>query len=328
MKLTFDQIKSVLFGAVRTEVKDGKLFLYRFTEAQTEAYKGYKEDFYIKSFASAGMRLEFVTDSQSLSFSADMKKASSRTWYSFDLYVDGALIKNKKGEHSEDGTSFFSLDAELGEGEKRVALYLPWSAATNIVELSLDDGATVTPIKKDLKLISFGDSITQGYIALCPSFTYANRLADALQAEIVNKGIGGEVFFPTLATLRDDIEPDIITVAYGTNDWSHSEKEVFDANSKRFCETLAKNYPNAKIFALAPIWRPNYKRDDKKVGDFSHVLGRLHEIASDIPNVTVINCFDFVPKERPSFAPDYLHPNDRGFFYYASNLYAEIKKYI
>lgn len=328
MKLTFDQIKSVLFGAVRTEVKDGKLCLYRFTEAQAEAYKGYKEDFYIKSFASAGMRLEFVTDSQSLSFSADMKKASSRAWYSFDLYVDGALIKNKKGEYSEDGTSFFSLDAELGEGEKRVALYLPWSAATNIVELSLDDGATVTPIQKDLKLISFGDSITQGYIARCPSFTYANRLADALQAEIVNKGIGGEVFFPTLATLRDDIEPDIITVAYGTNDWSHSEKEVFDANSKSFYEALAKNYPNAKIFALAPIWRPNYKRDDKKVGDFSHVLGRLHEIASDIPNVTVINCFDFVPKERPSFAPDYLHPNDRGFFYYANHLYAEIKKYI
>ena len=328
MKLTFDQIKSILHGAVRTEEKDGKLFLYRFTEAQTEAYKGYKEAFYIKSFASSSMRLEFMTDSQNLCFSADVKRASSRKFFSFDVYVDGAMKLNSYGEYSNDPCGEIEFSVKLGEGEKRVAIYLPWSAATMIKELSLDEGATITPIKKDLTLLSFGDSITQGYIALCPSFTYANRLADALGAEIVNKGIGGEVFFPTLAELRDEIEPDIITVAYGTNDWSHSEKDVFDTNSKLFYEALAKNYPNAKIFALAPLWRPNYNKVVKKVGEFSHVLGRLHEIASGIPNMTVIDCFDFVSKEKTSFAPDYLHPNDRGFYNYATNLYAEIKKYL
>ena len=81
-------------------------------------------------------------------------------------------------------------------------------------------------------MIMFGDSITHGYDALNPSFSYANRLADLLNADFVNKGIGGERFFPTLAQLKDDIEPDYITVAYGTNDWAHSPKEVFDKNSK------------------------------------------------------------------------------------------------
>lgn len=328
MKLTFDQIKSILHGAVRTEEKDGRLFLYRFTEAQVEAYKGYKEDFYIKTFASAAMRLEFMTESKSLYFSADVKRASSRTFYAFDVYVNGALRYNAQGTYADDPYGQIDFNVDLGEGEKRVAIYLPWSAGTMIKELSLDDGATATPIEKSLTMISFGDSITQGYIAHCPSFTYVNRLADVLEAEVINKGIGGEVFFPTLAGLRDDIEPDIITVAYGTNDWSHSEREVFDTNSKLFYEALAKNYPNARIFALAPIWRPNYNKVVKKVGDFSHVLGRLHEIASNIPNMTVINCFDYVPKEKTSFAPDYLHPNDRGFFQYASNLVSEIKKHL
>ena len=75
MKLTLNDIKKIIHGAVRVEERDEKIFLCRFTEAQQEAYKGYKEDFYVKSFASAGMRLEFVTDSQSISLAADMKKA-------------------------------------------------------------------------------------------------------------------------------------------------------------------------------------------------------------------------------------------------------------
>ena len=328
MKLTFDEIKTILSGAVRTEETDGKLSLYRFTKEQSEAYKAYSDDFYMKTFASAAMRLEFTTDSTSLFFSADVTRASSRTFFDFDVYVNGALKLNQSGTYYDDPHGKIEITLELGEGEKRVAIYLPWSAGTSIKELSLDDGATFSPIKKSLTLLSFGDSITQGYIARCPSFTYVNRLADALDASVVNKGIGGEVFFPTLAELRDDIEPDIITVAYGTNDWSKTDRERFDKNAKLFYEALAKHYPNAKIFSLAPIWRPNYNTAVKQMGEFSHVLGRFHEIASGIPNMTVINCFDFVPKERPAFAPDYLHPNDRGFAHYASNLYAEIKKYL
>lgn len=328
MKLTFDEIKSVLLGAVRTEEKDGKLYIYRFTEKQEKAYEEYNNDFFMKSFASSSMRLEFMTDSKSLSFSADLKRASSRTFYAFDVYVNGALKLSADGGYYEDPYGKIDFNVELGEGEKRVAIYLPWSAATAITALCLDDGASITPVKKKLTLLAFGDSITQGYIAMCPSFTYANRLADALDAEIINKGIGGEVFFPTLAELRDDIEPDIITVAYGTNDWSKTEREAFDKNSKLFYEALAKNYPNAKIFALAPIWRPNYNTRVTKMGEFTHMHDRFCEIAANIPQMTVIDCFDFVPKEKTSFAPDYLHPNDRGFFHYANNLYAEIKKHI
>lgn len=35
----------------------------------------------------------------------------------------------------------------------------------------------------------------------------------------VNKGLAGGVSFPELTALPDGLEPDCITVAYGTNDW-------------------------------------------------------------------------------------------------------------
>ena len=53
-------------------------------------------------------------------------------------------------------------------------------------------------------------------------------------AEEYNKAIGGDVFFPSLAATREDFEPDYITVAYGTNDWSKCPREALEENCKNF----------------------------------------------------------------------------------------------
>ena len=54
-------------------------------------------------------------------------------------------------------------------------------------------------------MICFGDSITQGYTSKFSSLSYVNQVARALNAEVVNQGIGGyyfneatiDPFFPT-----------------------------------------------------------------------------------------------------------------------------------
>lgn len=66
--------------------------------------------------------------------------------------------------------------------------------------------------------------------------------------------MGSDRFFPELAELRDDIQPDYIVVAHGTNDWrSNRTREWFQEKSKKFFYALQENYPNAKIFAISPI---------------------------------------------------------------------------
>ena len=328
MKLDFDTIKSAVCGAARTEERDGKLYPCRFTKSQSEAYqeiKGYSADYYM---ASAGIRLEFYTDSKTLSLSGEAFPGASRAFFGFDVYSNGALVCHELFTLSE-GYAKYSVNANLGAAEgKRVVIYFPWSAEVNIAELSIDDGAIFTPTKRPHKMICFGDSITHGYDAINPSFSYASRLADALSADHINKGIGGEVFFPTLAELRDDVDPDYITVAYGTNDWSKNKKDVFDRDSRLFYENLSKAYPRAKIFAMSPVWRINCETRITDVGEFTYVARTLSEIASALPNVTFIDCIDFIPHDKELFVQDVLHPNDAGFYHYAMNLASEIKKYI
>ena len=186
----------------------------------------------------------------------------------------------------------------------------------------------IEPVKRSLSMIAFGDSITQGYVCSNPSFAYTVLVSDALQAELINKGIGGEIFFPALASSKDEADPDIVTVAYGTNDFSSSTKEVFERDSKSFYESLSVAYPQARIFAISPLWRQDMDRTDRNVGLFSYVYDYLLRATADLPNVTLINGLDLVPHEWRCFPKDGLHPNDEGFRHYANNLYAEIKKYL
>ncbi len=323
MKLTNEQIRSITFGAACTEETERGIALYRFTPEERAYYKTVSEDFYMKAHSSAGIRLEFTTNSRRLSFGARMTPGSSRPFCHFDLYRDGIFFV----QVGADGTdTTVSAELDLGEGEKEIKLYCPWSASTELTRVILDDGATLTPAVKSRTMLIYGDSITQGYDTRHPSLSYASLLTDALDAEGVNKAIGGEVFRPGLADLGAG-DPDLITVAYGTNDWSHRPLEEFETGCEGFYRALSEKYPRATIFAITPIWRRDLDRVTP-VGAFDHVREHIERVAASLPNVRVLYGFDCVPKDPGCFAPDCLHPNDEGFIHYFKGIYEQIKAFL
>ncbi len=323
MKLTLEQIRSATHGAARvTEEAEGFRF-FRFTEHQQEIYRTVSADFYQKSFATAGVMLEFVTDSQTLGMEAVMKRSSSRHYAFHDIYVNGNLIGRLGSRDTASGV--FGGSYPLGEGYKTVQIYFPWSAASTLRFLALDDGASISPVLRPNRMLIFGDSITQGYDALYPSHSYASVLADALNADARNKGIGGEKFFPALLDEPEDFEPDYITVAYGTNDWAGRTAEELEHNLREFYHRLSALYPKARIFAVTPIWRKN-EFEQKPAGAFAHVAELIEDTAAELPNVTAIPGYHLVPHDPSLFADERLHPNDAGFAYYAERLSARIRQ--
>lgn len=337
MKLSLEQIKNISTGAVRFEESEKGINLYRFTKEQMELYKNEKENLSDKTFASAGVRLTFKTDSTSLKLDTTIERASSRTYFSIDVFVNGSPIGYI--DNFSDLTlpevyttevyplGEFSKKFDLGAGEKEVCIYLPWSVCPTIKAIEVDDGAFVEPVKRDKKLLAFGDSITQGYDALRPSKRYASMISDFLGAEETNKAIGGEEFYPNLSKLCDDIAPDYILVAYGTNDWSKATEDVFKKNCREFFENLTKNYPSAKIFAVTPIWRRDYL-EYREFGLFENAANDIGKIVSDFENITLIRGFNLVPHHSKYFADLRLHPRNEGFEYQAKNLYNKIKNYL
>ena len=322
MRLSFKQIQSITKGASRITECDGKISFFRFTQEQQEIYRERSADFYKKTFATAGVRLECITNSRSLSLSVEVTSGSSRKFFSHDIFVNGKRIGSLGSDETNVG--LFSGNYALGEGEKRLSIYFPWSATSTLLSLELDDGASLVPIEKSRKILIYGDSITQGYDARRPSRSYAAQLTDALDAEALNKAIGGEVFYAPHAKASEDGDFDVVTVAYGTNDFSKVSFEEFEKNASEFYRTLSQKYPSAKIFAITPIWRSDYATDTD-FGTFFTVRDTIARIVSELENVTLIDAFDFVPKDPAYFADLRLHPNDEGFDHYAKALIFEIK---
>lgn len=338
MKLTTEQIKDITQGVAYVSEVNEKTILHRFTAKQEQVYKDRgKQDLYNKALSTAGVQLAFQTDSEKMFLKVATLKSTTRSFFSYDVLINGKRVDSL--DNFSDKllpTGYVTAEFPFGEyskqfnicsGMKEVRILFPFSVCSEIIEFSLEDGAQIIPVKEEKRMIFFGDSITQGYDALRVENRYTRRVASALHAEEFNKGIGGEIFFPLLARLRDDFEPDYISVAYGTNDWGNCTAEQFAVNCREFYSALAQNYPNSRIFALTPIWRADHM-EQRILGEFEDVEKIIHRVTGDIKNVICISCQDFVPKDSKYFSDFRLHPNDEGFMLYADNLVREMKKYI
>ena len=327
MKLTAQQILSAAQGALRTWEEDGAIRISRFTEEENALYPtGF---FAVKARASAGIQMEFDTDADSLRLAVSVSQPGPRNFFAFEIYKDGkriGLLRNF--ENGDENTDYISVkypvgefegDYPLGSGMKRVRIVFPFTVCPHIREISLGNAAVFTPVIREKKILMYGDSITQGYDAILPSQTYAMRLGELLGAQILNKGIGGERFNPALAECRNDFHPDFITSAYGTNDWSHAERDVLTKNCRDFYDTLAKQYPDTPIFVLAPIWRADWEAK-RPFGTFAALADFIREVTEMHENLHYIPGWEFVPHAPDFFGDKRLHPTAEGFAHYAENL--------
>lgn len=333
-KIPFETLQRLAFGVSYTKIADGLLYFSRFSENERNNVQP-NEYYETKILSTAGVRLEFITDSRTLELetAAQTKTRQNRMFYAFDIVCDGKLIGQIKnfieppiypyGDYPfDDQKGVFTLPA----GSKRVCIYFPFTVTGKIRSLSLDDGAALRPVAKKTKLLQYGDSITQGYDALCPSCSYASRIAARLDADAVNKGIGGSLFLPELVKDKTDFQPDLITVAYGTNDWNAAGNfDDFKRRCNAFFARLAAHYPETPIAAISPIWRADCK-ESRALGPFDTVAKNIRETADKYENIFFIDGFNFVPHETKYFRDAYLHPNDEGFSFYADALIKQLEK--
>ena len=333
MKLTLDDVKKITTGALEITENDGVFGFCRFEKGAQDYYEGCGNNGYrLKSKASASIRLDFMTNSDKFDTDFAVDYGSSRTYYYFDVCVDGIIRKHlgeevawiKKGHISLKVSDYIPQDGR----EHRITLWMPNLAKTMLSNIELDDGATLTPIEYKRKMLCLGDSISQGYDAAFPSKSYVNRITSHFEAFTVNQAIGGERFVPEILLENTEYKPDIITVAYGTNDWSGTKKEYFHPRCEQFFEKLASIYPDSLRFALLPIWRADSKSGKQKYeGSFDEACEFVAETAKKY-GCTVIDCRPFMPQCPQFFWDGRLHPNDLGFAEYSDCLIAEIEKYL
>ena len=328
MHLTSEQIRSIATGVLDMQEENDGLRLLRMTDAQRSVYS-IDETGWQRAQTTAGVTLDFYTDSETLTLACSGIRLSPSFHCVFDVLVDSEFrtsfaLSNVKPEGETSLESGFRHTFRLPEGEKRVTLYFPlYTMRIDAVEL--DDGASIRPYIHSRKWVVFGDSITEGREPNHPSNAYVCRLARMLDAEVFNQAISGEIFRSRKIVSGTYPECDFVTVAYGTNDFRKQPAELLIPEASAFFRQVTEAFPDVPIFYLLPLWRKDKDRVTRG-RTLEEVRGILRQEAEKYPKITVIDCWDFIPNEEQYFFDRRLHPNDEGSAFYADALYQKLAK--
>ncbi len=316
-----DTLKKILHGYLYSAYDaKGSLHLYRFTKRQQAVYLAKGEKTLGRCNASASIYLDFITDSDFLRMTFDTVSGSAVSYMGFDLYVDGVFTENRSFNDCHIPEIWFALP----QGTHRITLYFPWSCKVAVHTVELSENAAIKPVNRAHRAMAFGDSITQGYTTMKPSFSYVNMLSRELDVEIINQGVGG--FYFDENTIDEELSayaPEFLLIAYGTNDFSkNSDPETFRNNASSYIDKFCRVFRGRKIYGILPIFRSDSSITDPATDarySFQDAKRMLTEIYQSHPGITIIHETG-IPHIREAFAQDCVHPVDLGHILMANGI--------
>lgn len=317
-------------GAIHIR-KDGDWYIpERFTGKQLESY-AVAEGLRIRSVAPAGCSLSFYSEATKLELSYKIG-GRARSWAAFDLVEDG-MLKDTVEVSEEEGKVSFALS---GNKDVRTEIYLPHLVELAIKDIKADDVLIPAEAYEELagnaakkKLwLCLGDSITQGMDAVSPSLTYPMISAAMLGYEVINQGVGGAMF---RAENLDYIgrEPDMITVAFGCNDWGGvKDGEELRQNLRAYLDKLADLYSCRNIFGIVPIWRSDAEEKIRSEMTFQKLREIIAEEYAKYPFIKIIDGYELMPRVKRLYGDAgalKAHPSETGFLYMSDKLVKYLK---
>lgn len=136
-----------------------------------------------------------------------------------------------------------------------VRIWLPALRGCLLREL-LCDGSFVRPVERRRELLVLGDSIVQGFVSEDPARSWPALLADRLGLDLLNQGVGGQVFQPgSLLGLAGAPDPARIVVAFGANyRYEPCEARRVSRDIRSYLLELARLWPQVPTSVLTPLW--------------------------------------------------------------------------
>ena len=127
---------------------------------------------------------------------------------------DRHLVEIDLSEPGADPTDPVALPG-MGR-RRRVRVWLPCLTTCAVRDVFFD-GGYLGPVAERRALLVLGDSIAQGFVADQPAATWPALLARRAGLDLVNQGIGGQVFQPGSLWGMEELDPAAIVVEFGEN---------------------------------------------------------------------------------------------------------------
>ena len=195
-----------------------------------------------------------------------------------------------------------------------------------------------------LRVVAYGDSITHGIgtsrLMNIPPFMppypelFANRLKqiyhdDAIQLfNSAQSGATSDWGARMSARMVASLNPDLVTIAFGQNDFWDASADTFAMNISNIIQTVSVKNPRAEFLLVSTLrFDPAYTANTeywKLVGEYAAKLKAMVGQGVQFVDMTVISEAIYAAKKPKDCLNDPLHPNDFLARWYAQSLVAAL----
>ena len=289
-----------------------------------------------RAAASSGIALSFRTNSENIKVHFEEKRDYTGGVFTlaFAVYKNGVFQQVMK-----ETTDVVELSLHNSGGQMvSWTITFPAFGQVNFTGLEIESGATLENYSVDNRKIyvAIGNSIThgQGQTDLSTHLTYPWQVADSLDYQLYNWGIGGskvnELVFDNFSAAG--ITPDVVTVLWGYNDFNcahancNTDAYITDHTLiyyRSLMTRMANAFPSAIIMGVLPTFSTT--PDKSFVRSLSYLRSEQEKILLDLKNTFSNICyFDGLSVTDAMSLSDAVHLNDAGATAIAHRIITEL----
>ncbi len=209
---------------------------------------------------------------------------------------------------------------------RHVRIWLPCLRGC-VVRDVVGNGSFVRPVAHRMQLLVLGDSIAQGFVAGDPALSWPALLADKLGLDVVNQGVGGQVFQPgSLFGLAGSLDVARIVVAYGENyRYEPCMARRVTRDIRSYLQEVARLWPNVPTQVVTPLWHDEEASPSHTMSCYEQVPSFLAAHAAPHDQMTLVDGLELMEHDAALMADGYEHPNEQGCRQIATRLNAVIR---
>lgn len=303
---------------------------------------------------TAGICVEFETDATEVALEVRMDREPAGTrsvladvdrvagtgsalhdGVSFD--VDGRHLPCRMPEPGEefvvltlpgdDQESELGLQALPGLARtRRVRIWLPALRGCLLRDV-ICDGTFLRPVARRRHLLVLGDSIAQGFVADDPALSWPSLLASKLGLDVLNQGIGGQVFQPgSLYGLAGVIDPARIVVALGENyRYEPCVARRVSLDIRSYLAEVSRLWPQVPTHVLTPLWHDEQAHASHGMSCHEQVPSLIATHVASHSQMTLVDGLELLDHDANLLADGCEHPGERGNRQVATRLNAVMR---
>lgn len=274
--------------------------------------RAFSPELLAKAREAAGVRLDVVTDADSVRIEGDLTIELDRD-HRIDVLVDGVLHERVDLAHGPLG-----LTVALPAGEHRVQVWLPQVGDLWIRSVQVAGAVSAAPAAA-ARWTTYGSSITQCSTAAGPSETWPGVVARALDWDLTCLGFGGQCHLdPVAARTIAAIPADIVSLCLGINvqGGATMSTRTFGPQVAGLIDQVREAHPEAPIAVMTPIVSPPRESTPNVTGV---TLEWMREVIAEVVAGTddarlhLVDGPSIIGFDDVDLLPDELHPDAVGY---------------